>query len=396
MALDVFPKLRGLTWTVTKTPTFPTIVQTSPSFVETRISQAMNPVWDWTLVFDYLKDSATDMLPGQTYTDLRTLMGFFLSMRGRAKAFLLDDDNTLGRDNSVGPALNSDSSPNTLASLQVVTDGVTWYSPIQRCMGGMFWEDISDLNGSIAVYANGVRKAEGIDFNVIGPGVAIPGYSYSGLVIQWVTQPATPVTAQFNFYFRVRFSEDNQDFERFMEDIWTIGGSGSKNGSGTIKLHGLRNANTGGRSMTYQITRELIWNLGTVPQGVTGIALAPGIDLAFHRIVPETGTLKDMVGNTMSWLDPGEGSVWLQVDYSPPGDNGAHWTSIMLTGGVADDNKFVIPEGGTDQYSLTTFAASPFVIEKDGWVRISALDPSAASLQNAFIALRYLVTLSAS
>jgi len=34
----------------------------------------------------------------------------------------------------------------------------------------------------------------------------------------------------------VRFESDQQDFEQFMEELYTIGGSESKNGSGQLKL----------------------------------------------------------------------------------------------------------------------------------------------------------------
>jgi hypothetical protein len=62
--------------------------------------------------------------------------------------------------------------------------------------------------------------------------------------------PPAPVTAQFHFYFRVRFDADDQDFEKFAGigdaagqppsgqggGYWTLGGSESQNGSGYITL----------------------------------------------------------------------------------------------------------------------------------------------------------------
>ncbi len=126
---------------------------------------------------------------------------------------------------------------NLAAQLQVVTDGEgNYYSPIQRYVGGQFFEDVTDLNGAISVYANGVLKALGTDYTIGGPGLAIPGSSFLGMYIQWNSPPTAPVTAQFNYYFRVRFETDQQDFEQFMDELYTIGGSESKNGSGTLKL----------------------------------------------------------------------------------------------------------------------------------------------------------------
>jgi hypothetical protein len=130
----------------------------------------------------------------------------------------------------------------------LVTDGTYWYSPIQRTLNGVFYEDITDLNGAITVYANGVLKALTTDYVVLGPGLALPTASYMGLYLKWATEPTGPITAQFNYYFRVRFEGDTLDFEKFLSTgtanvpsgqgggYWTIGGSESQNGSGQLKL----------------------------------------------------------------------------------------------------------------------------------------------------------------
>lgn len=60
-------------------------------------------------------------------------------------------------------------------------------------------------------------------------GVTVPVIDTSG-------RPAGPVTAQFGFYFRVRFATDILDFEKFLNRLWTIGGDFSKNSSGVLKL----------------------------------------------------------------------------------------------------------------------------------------------------------------
>ena len=89
--------------------------------------------------------------------------------------------------------------------------------PIQRTLDGVFYEDITDLNGAITVYDNGVlrKPLPSIDYTVNGPGLALPTASYMGLYLKWVSEPTGPVTVQFHFYFRVRFQSDSQDFEKF-------------------------------------------------------------------------------------------------------------------------------------------------------------------------------------
>lgn len=308
MSLPIFPTLPGLTFTVVKTPEFDTLVMTSPNHYEVRIQQMINPIWSWTLIYDFLHDFFWGSFT--TVSELRTMMGFFSQVGGKAGSFLFTDPD----DYNVGPALVS-GTPNTpLAQLSLVTDGIgNWYSPIQRTLNGVFYEDVTDLNGAIAVYLNGTLKTITTDYTVGGPGLALPTASYMGLYIAWVTGfapwvaahsyalnaeildpaghiqkattagtsgatiptfndgggttpdgtgtlvwtdqgynpgPTGPVTAEFNFYFRVRFDTDSQDFEKWANTgsamaatiagqgggIYTIGGSEGQNGSGMLKL----------------------------------------------------------------------------------------------------------------------------------------------------------------
>jgi hypothetical protein len=293
MTLLVYPTLPGLTFPVLRSAEFDTLVQPAPNKYEVRLPQTTNPVWHWELVYDFLRDFLT---PGFTVTEFRTLFDFFLYQGGQAGEFLyLDPD-----DNYVGPAVIA-GVPNTAAELAVVTDGAgRYYSPLQRTLGGLFYEDVTDLNtgaSALAVYANGVLQASGTSYVLGGPGLGLPGASYMGLYLYWnplpawqansfhnlpyqildpaghIQQvaifagptggrmpafndaggtttdgsttwqdmglnppPAAPVTAQFNFYFRVRFESDSQDMEKFSNQFWTIGGSEGKNGTGYIKL----------------------------------------------------------------------------------------------------------------------------------------------------------------
>jgi hypothetical protein len=315
VTLPVFPSLPGLTFTSVKSPQFSTLNEAAPNGYEVRLPQYSNPIWSWQLIYDFLHDFFWGDFT--TVSELRTLMGFFNDNLGSASSFLYTDPD----DNYVGPALVS-AAPNTpLAQLALVNDGAgTYYSPVQRTLDGVSYEDITDLNGAVAVYLNGSLATAGSAVNqytVEGPGYAIPGYSWMGLVLKWgpgaaawqaahayalnaeildpaghiqkVTTagtsgttaptwndagsttpdgigtlvwtdqgyyagPAAPVTAQFHFYFRVRFAGDSQDFEKFLGigsgtgqppsgqggGYWTVGGSESQNGTGTLILRTAR------------------------------------------------------------------------------------------------------------------------------------------------------------
>lgn len=222
MSLPIFPAVvRGFTWPAPKGSGFSTIAQSAPNNLEMTVSQARNPRWTWEFIYGYLKDF--DIQVGQNYTDYRIFQDFLLSLAGSGGEFLFLDpfDNNLGPNNT-----------NTQAQLQLVNDGAgNYYSPIQRNFGGTFYEDITDLNGAIAVYANGVLKTLGTDYSIIGPGLAIPGNSFMGLVIQWTAAPTAPITAQGSFYFRCRMASDEATIDQFMQQIWTYGGAESSSGS---------------------------------------------------------------------------------------------------------------------------------------------------------------------
>ena len=138
MSLLVYPTLPGLTFTVVKSAEFNTLDQGAPNKYEVRIAQSINPVWHFTLVYEFLRDFPWGAFV--TVSELRTMLGFFLAQRGMAGSFLFTDPD----DNYVGPALAS-GVPNTpWAQLPLVDDGAgNYYSPVQRTLDGNFSEDIT-------------------------------------------------------------------------------------------------------------------------------------------------------------------------------------------------------------------------------------------------------------
>jgi hypothetical protein len=239
MMSAVFPStVRGLTYSVKKYAEFNTLIQTAANRYEVRIAQTRNPVWHWELEFGYLKDFPGDLVSGLADTDMKALMGFYLARSGQAESFLFTDPSdtpNVGGSTvcTVGPAVR-DSNPSPAAALQVVTDGAgSFYSPLQRLwLDGNFYEDITDLNPSnaetsVAVYSDGALVASGGSsghWSLEGPGLALPGLSFMGLYLDWHgAAPAGVITAEFSYYYRVRFETDNQEFDEFMDRWWELG-----------------------------------------------------------------------------------------------------------------------------------------------------------------------------
>jgi len=193
----VFPALPGLAWSVTKSPTFQTRIQRAASGRELRALDYPYPLWQFTLVFDLLRDN-----PAAGYDELRTLMGFFMLCQGAFGTFLFrdpSDDRVAGQQIGVGNAS-------------------TTVFQLQRAMGTTlpgdgFQEPILAPNVVSAVYLNGITQSQAsysVDPN-------------TGLVT-FVTAPASGliISADFSYYFRCRFVEDSYVFENFMFQLWQL------------------------------------------------------------------------------------------------------------------------------------------------------------------------------
>jgi hypothetical protein len=97
---------------------------------------------------------------------------------------------------------------------------------------------------SIIVDTNGNLQQAGGGFGYTGSTVPVWNQTVGGTTadngVTWTNLGYNPgpgvMSAAFSYYFRVRTSEDSQDYEKFMAQLWTVGGSGSKNGSGMFKV----------------------------------------------------------------------------------------------------------------------------------------------------------------
>jgi uncharacterized protein (TIGR02217 family) len=196
MAL-IFPALPGLAWSVTKSPTFQTRIQRAVSGRELRALDYPYPLWQFTLVFDFLRDNAA-----AGYDELRTLMGFFMLCQGAFGTFLFQDPSD---DRVSGQQIGTGDTLRTVFQLQR-TMGNT-------LLGGGFLEPILAPNVVNAVYFNGiVQDPAGYSVDSMTGLVTFNIAPGSGLII----------TADYSYYFRCRFIDDSYAFENFMFQLWQL------------------------------------------------------------------------------------------------------------------------------------------------------------------------------
>lgn len=191
--VGTFPSLPGLGWSVTKTPTFQTRIQRAASGRELRALDYPTPLWQFTLVYDFLRDS-----PAVGYDELRTLMGFYLLCQGAFNTFLFQDPTDFS---VVGQGVG-------------IGNGATTVFQLGRTMTGGFFEPVANISSSsLRVYFNGVLQ--------INAGLLTQS---DWGILTFVVPPAigTVITADFLYYFRCRFIQDSYGFENFMNGLWSL------------------------------------------------------------------------------------------------------------------------------------------------------------------------------
>lgn len=207
----IFPALPGLAWSVSKQPRFATRVQRAVNGRELRVLDQPSPIWTWTLRYEILRDH-NDQRGGTAlgggYDELRSLMGFFLQQQGALQQFYFDDPTD---DLVVGGYIGTG-------------DGSAATFQLQRLMGAAlgapntgFYEPVTAVNlGAGAypfnLYFNGVRQSA--SNYTLGP---------NG-VVTFVTPPPAgqSITADFSYFFTVRFADDTAEFENFMYQLWSL------------------------------------------------------------------------------------------------------------------------------------------------------------------------------
>lgn len=198
MSNAVFPALPGIAYSVTKAPTFSTVVAKNAAGKEVRVALWQDPIWKFELPFEFLRDDPNDsayLINGQT--ELDTLMGFVVARQGSFDSFLYLDP--------------TDNQATAQATIPATGDGSNKAFQLARQRGGNgYSETIQNINGTPTVYVAGVAQS-GSAYTLSSTGL-----------ITFTTAPTIgqAVTWTGGFYFRCRFTQDESDFENWMNLLW--------------------------------------------------------------------------------------------------------------------------------------------------------------------------------
>jgi hypothetical protein len=219
----LFPNLHGLAWSVKRTPTCMNVKQpgSSPGR-ETRVGFGPDPVDKFELEYVVLHEDGK-------WEALSRLDAFFRSRQGSLKSFLLD-----------ASKITKNPKASAVTNQPLVID-FNYCAPLVHTIASGFPEAYDEAIYELAINGggspvppvikhNGVTLTEGVtgdyifyDFAQVDTGVLnANGINYSGCVVKLITSPAinSGLTADFGWAYRVRFENDEQEFDMFWYLLW--------------------------------------------------------------------------------------------------------------------------------------------------------------------------------
>jgi uncharacterized protein (TIGR02217 family) len=179
-----------------KNPNFNTVFQPVAAG-RGNASIGLKPYPTWDFEFDMDRITGNEALTSST---VASFLGTQMACQGRNNLFLFTDP----QDNTVAYAGSGMLNVTTgaAAPMGITGDGSSTQFQLARSIGGVAWDVIQNLNGSVTVKVNGT--------------VTTPSSVSSTGVVTFSSAPANSATLTWtgNFYFLCRFSEDTVDATR--------------------------------------------------------------------------------------------------------------------------------------------------------------------------------------
>ncbi len=210
MVLAYPRNLPGLAYSKVRRPKHNVSVQTHQSGGEVRMSYWSEPLWEWDLTYELLRDGFRD---GHAWDELKQIEGLFLASTGSLNGFSFydDDDHT------------------AFQSQLSVTSGTQTNFRLSRWRGttreGQQYQNFEFI-GFLDTLQPFNLYVDGALVDVSDP---VWGYTLntatpkSQLLVFNSTPPAGHnLTCDLSWLYYVRFQADSQDFEKFMHQLWSL------------------------------------------------------------------------------------------------------------------------------------------------------------------------------
>jgi len=258
----VFPQLIGLSWDTEMKPVFSTKIADHTSGKETRTSFWADPKWDFKLTYDYLPNKSAGV------TDLKRMIGFFLTCSGAFEEFLfkapdfyrVENLDLLTGDGDTVEVLAVQEldgflmpvgqlNPETcILYLELTNEDHTLDSGASMTLTYPWQATISHVQQGSDVYTQ-VASAPGVHEYTFNPVTGVLQFSaahnnQSGFKISYkgtlrlgdefsilsprtfVLETAPPegsiLSGTYEYYFVCRFLDDEADFAQFSTKLWNL------------------------------------------------------------------------------------------------------------------------------------------------------------------------------
>lgn len=204
----LFPALPPLTWSVHKKPVMSSNVTTAISGREMQLARAAYPRWVFTLKYSgesWLRDQTQNIVTDPRlagFTELQQLSGIFLACLGSYGEFYYNDpeDNYRAND-AFALGTGADNNFPILFSW-----GAGPFTP-------KLFMPVGGINELFNVYVDGIPQNFGS--YQVDPTRTILQFLDGG-----IPGPGSVISADFSFYYRCRFMEDNLDFMQWAPNLW--------------------------------------------------------------------------------------------------------------------------------------------------------------------------------
>lgn len=202
----VFPVLAPLAWSVHKKPLMASRVTAAMSGRENQLACAAYPRWAFTLTYggdSWLRDQTQNITPGPNaigQTELEQLSGLYLACLGPYGEFYYSDPDDNSRSNQFVANANS-----TTTFPLYYTWGSGPFSP-------SFTAPVSGIQTLDAVYINDVEQ------NPLSYSLD----STRTMLVFNVAPAVGVITADFHFYYRCRFLDDQMEYSQWAQNLWEV------------------------------------------------------------------------------------------------------------------------------------------------------------------------------